>query len=186
MKPTIRNVILPLFVAMLVSTSMLMAQDGPPGPPPCHPPGPPPGGPGFMPPPRIDPFDSIGLSDRQRTRIDAIRDRFEAERVTLDKQLREIGPKMRDARHSGDTMEMKRLQTQARGILEQLRAKGDQLRDQMMAVLTEAQRAEFERILRDHAPPRPMGPPDGGRPRGGPGGGMASPPSTNGGPQDLR
>lgn len=88
----------------------------------------------------------VDLTQEQKTQIKAIRDQFKSQHSSLIEELKTAHEQMRDARKSGNREQAEELRTAMAPKVEQLRAAREQMKTQILALLTPEQRAELEKM----------------------------------------
>jgi Spy/CpxP family protein refolding chaperone len=88
----------------------------------------------------------LDLTQEQKARIKAIREQFQAQHASQIDEIRSLASQMRDARKAGDTARARALRAELKTKAEALREARKPMKEQILAVLTPAQREELAKM----------------------------------------
>ncbi len=86
----------------------------------------------------------LDLTDAQKDQIKALAEEFKADHADEIEQMKSLHEQAREQHRSGDKEAAKATMEQARALRESMKADHEELREAIMAVLTDDQRAQLE------------------------------------------
>ena len=89
-------------------------------------------------------FAKLNLSDAQKQQIKDLRTSFREQNKALFDSMKQTRTDMKAAREANDTARLEALRANAKSAREQLKAKSEGLRAQMLNILTPEQRAQLD------------------------------------------